>query len=121
MWVIDGDIIKAKQLSIIWQWFGYTAACRWGQIYYTPDDGFPDRLKRHELAHQTQQRSQHKHIIFGYSIFVIKYAYWWVKLLFTKGKKAYEDNPFELEADALQYTYQGWKQVTKNSYVKFIK
>lgn len=109
MWVIDGDIIKAKQLSIIWQWFGYTAACRWGQIYYTPDDGFRDEIKRHELVHREQQRKQHKWITIGYPIFLFKYIGWWLR-------KGYKNNPFEREADALESVYQGWKQVTKDSW-----
>jgi hypothetical protein len=121
MWTIDDKTIKARQLSVIWQWLGFTAACRWGKLYYSPDDGFDDKLKRHELAHQRQQLKQHRYIIFGYPIFCFKYAREWVKLLFQKGKKPYNDNPFEKEADFWQNTYQGWMNITKNSYKKYIK
>lgn len=119
MWEIDGIIIKEKQLSVIWQWLGIVSAVRWGVIYRDPDYSFVDWLKRHELTHQAQQLKQSKYIIIGYPIFCIKYAWQWLKLLFTKGKRPYEDNPFEKEADALQFTYQGWLTVTKDSWKNY--
>lgn len=120
MWIIDDTSIKAQQLSVLWQWMGYTAACRWGKLYYTPDDGFADRLKRHELSHQSQQLSQHEKRRIAYVIFCLKYAREWSKLVFKKGKKPYRDNPFEKEARFWQNTYQGWKNIKKDSWKQYI-
>ena len=71
-------------------------------------------LFKHEMVHLKQQE------LIGYAKFKFRYVLWWIILFFTPGKRPYNDNPFELEADALQYTYQGWKQVTKDSWKKYI-
>ena len=117
MWTIDGEIIRAKQLGLFWKLFNVGAMVRWGTIYYT--EPFSDSTKRHELVHREQQRKQHKWIVIGYQIFLFKYIGWWVRLLFTKGKQAYRDNPFEVEARA-KYLPKEWEKVTKNSYKEYV-
>lgn len=111
MWLIDGEIIKAKPLGLFWKLFNIGAMVRWGIIYYT--NPFTDSTKRHELVHREQQRKQHKRIAIGYPIFLFKYIGWWFR-------KGYKKNPFEREADALENVYQGWKMITKSSYKNYI-
>jgi len=72
-------------------------------------------LFRHEMTHLKQQEA------LGYAYFKFLYVLWWVILFFTPGKRPYNDNPFELEADECSRYYRGWERVTKDSWKQYRK
>lgn len=99
------------------QWYtgGKAAMVIRCKIYIENIGAITPILFKHEMVHVKQQEA------LGYAKFKFLYVLWWVKLFFTPGKRPYEDNPFELEADELKRFYRGWERVTKNSYKLYIK
>ena len=78
-----------------------------GKIYIS--NNITPILFRHAMAHQKQQE------LIGYAKFKFLYVLWW-GIMILRGKRGYEDNPFEKEADECQRYYRGWERVTKDSW-----
>lgn len=99
------------------QWYtgGKAAMTIRCKIYIENIGAITSILFKHEMVHVKQQEA------LGYATFKFLYVLWWIILFFTPGKRPYEDNPFELEADELRRFYQGWNNVTKDSWKRYIK
>ena len=99
------------------QWYtgGKAAMTIRYKIYIENIGAITPILFKHEMVHVQQQK------LIGYAKFKFLYVLWWIILFFTPGKRPYEDNPFELEADNLKRYYRGWEGVTKDSWKQYIK
>lgn len=112
MRTIDGITITTYRLPFPFTLFAKGKAWR-GKVYLKDPLRASDRLIRHELCHVKQQEN------LGFWKFLWLYYWNWLKLA-IKGKRAYKNNPFELEAKEWQYTPKGWENVTKDSWRGYV-
>lgn len=105
---IDSIEVEVKRLPDLLTLFAVAMTIN-KKIYHINPAFSSERTLRHELCHVRQQE------LIGFGRFVMLYYWQWFKLA-IRGKRAYADNPFELEAKKWQYTKKGWENVTKESW-----
>ena len=110
--IIDNQEVEVRRLPDILTMFAVAMTIN-KKIYHINPTFSSERTLRHELCHMKQQEN------LGFWKFLWLYYWNWLKLA-IKGKRAYKNNPFELEAKEWQYTPKGWENVTKDSWRGYV-